>query len=677
MSPRQLIVTADDFGYGVVRDNGILDSFSNGLVTRTTLLVNGRSAESAARKALQAGLPMGLHINVTEGAPLAKPVPKSLVGFNECFIGPSGLADLAQRGLLCSEDLLREVEAQICKFKDLTGYLPVHVDGHNHAHVLEPVATAVAIMMQQYQLREVRVPSELFFQSDFFDALPPGKEEFYRNVSRDAQASYENIFKTRGIRRSSDAFVGMALMGQYLTEQNLVDAVLAVPSTMRSIELMVHPGVCCTGIKDTEEGCWPLGPDEFSQSPERESELTLLKSEQLRQVLENDLQLNLCSVSSDASCLAAMLTSDLAGSRRTTQCIAILTVTTLGTGNLTTARRIASILEQTGCSTLFINVKACKDVNMVLPLLKQAQVTTVIGINAKRVGHLTQPLHENHSYNVLIVTGGTDVNVSMKKGDDSVEDRSLNASFVVESFRKSSAVVSFSPEMAKELREYDRMPQIHIIPQGVDCKNMIRSINESRKISRWSVRKACGLPKTSQVVLLICGLRRVKAPTYLREVWSLVRKLHPLAHLVIVGPSLDQAVYSEIKAWVQETTDSSVVYHSEVPHTSIMQAIQDADVLINSSESEGMSGAILEAMAIGTPVIARAIEGNLRLIKHEYSGLVFHSPSEFVTQVTRILSDHTMEFRKRLIAQAMNFIQRNHGIDVEREAYMELVNNLQ
>lgn len=69
--PVQLIVNADDLGYCIVRDRGIAESFLNGIVTSTSLLVNGHSAVQAIEIGLMYGMPMGIHINLTEGRPIS------------------------------------------------------------------------------------------------------------------------------------------------------------------------------------------------------------------------------------------------------------------------------------------------------------------------------------------------------------------------------------------------------------------------------------------------------------------------------------------------------------------------------------------------------------------------------------------------------------------------------
>ena len=54
-----LIVTADDMGYNVERNEGIVECFLNKAVTNASLMVNGVACEDAAEQALKHGLPTG------------------------------------------------------------------------------------------------------------------------------------------------------------------------------------------------------------------------------------------------------------------------------------------------------------------------------------------------------------------------------------------------------------------------------------------------------------------------------------------------------------------------------------------------------------------------------------------------------------------------------------------
>eukprot|EP00050_Salpingoeca_kvevrii_P001375 m.168768 g.168768 ORF g.168768 m.168768 type:complete len:152 (+) comp10357_c0_seq3:807-1262(+) len=98
--------------------------------------------------------------------------------------------------------------------------------------------------------------------------------------------------------------------------------------------------------------------------------------------------------------------------------------------------------------------------------------------------------------------------------------------------------------------------------------------------------------------------------------------------------------------------------------------LQHAYALLNSSESEGMCATILEAMALGVPVLARAIPGNEALVTHEQTGLLFASPAEFVDNALRLDSS---EFQAKLVAGARDYITRNHLPEQELAAYQEVL----
>jgi len=55
----QLVITADDLGYGIQRDNGIMQCYKSGAVTQGTVLINGSSAKFAIMHAKQLAMPLG------------------------------------------------------------------------------------------------------------------------------------------------------------------------------------------------------------------------------------------------------------------------------------------------------------------------------------------------------------------------------------------------------------------------------------------------------------------------------------------------------------------------------------------------------------------------------------------------------------------------------------------
>lgn len=105
-----VIFNADDFGYGYGVNRGILEAHTKGVVSSTTLVVNGVAVEEAVRMSKDApGLSVGIHVNFTNEA-------ERLFDFE-------------------NETLVRaELRRQFDVFCELMGKKPAHIDSHQHVH---------------------------------------------------------------------------------------------------------------------------------------------------------------------------------------------------------------------------------------------------------------------------------------------------------------------------------------------------------------------------------------------------------------------------------------------------------------------------------------------------------------------------------------------------------------
>lgn len=130
------ILCADDFGISPGVGSGIETLAEANRISATTAIVTlpTWSREGARLSALRARIAIGLHVNLTLGAPLG-PAPD---------LAPSGmlpsLKALVAR-CLCgrapnASEVALEVGRQIDRFADVVGYLPDFIDGHQHVHVL-------------------------------------------------------------------------------------------------------------------------------------------------------------------------------------------------------------------------------------------------------------------------------------------------------------------------------------------------------------------------------------------------------------------------------------------------------------------------------------------------------------------------------------------------------------
>lgn len=286
-----LVVTGDDFGYCPRRNQGIVDCFEAGGISNVSLLVNASAAKDAAELAKRHDIPIGLHANLSEGVPVCQSLQRdsTLINHDGFFLGKMGFRQALQRGQLSMAEVELELRAQVRLFRELTGHLPCHMDGHQHVHVLPEVREVFAQVLSDLCIPYTRVPVEPGLHNCPW--LPSHLHDFYTQVEKDALDSIP-VFTRYGIRWP-DVYLGLTTMGQNMSIPNLKRALThamaaglsAATSTSASAsdepvvtaELMVHPGY----PSQPQEGGCGEGPDDFSQSPDRQQELTVLKDPSL------------------------------------------------------------------------------------------------------------------------------------------------------------------------------------------------------------------------------------------------------------------------------------------------------------------------------------------------------------------------------------------------------------
>ncbi|XP_068215699.1 glycosyltransferase 1 domain-containing protein 1-like [Palaemon carinicauda] len=170
------------------------------------------------------------------------------------------------------------------------------------------------------------------------------------------------------------------------------------------------------------------------------------------------------------------------------------------------------------------------------------------------------------------------------------------------------------------------------------------------------------------LLLLVAGLRPVKDVLFVADSWSQwQQEREGKGCLLILGPVLDAQYAKEVKAHVSRL--HGVLVSDKVDPSDCQEIMRNATAVINTSLSEGMSAAILEAMALGTPVIARDIPGNSAIINHQVNGLLFDSPENFLQQLERLLQEP--ELRHNLVSRATDYLHRYHCAEVERKAFLD------
>lgn len=230
---RFLIVTADDLGHDVERNRGVLEAHREGIVTQASLLANGPAFEDAvARLAEAPKLSIGLHLNLSEGKPLARG-HRTLVGPDGLFLGKEAVRKALRKGAIDPAEIMRETEAQVAKLRD-RGIRTSHLDGHQHVHLYPVAREAVAEAAAACGLTTVRIPEEKLGPGDAVLADRRVRIGEYAKLSLVARG----IYRRHGFSGAT-GFLGMALGGRIAVE-TLKEALSRAKAGWT--ELMTHPG---------------------------------------------------------------------------------------------------------------------------------------------------------------------------------------------------------------------------------------------------------------------------------------------------------------------------------------------------------------------------------------------------------------------------------------------------
>jgi predicted glycoside hydrolase/deacetylase ChbG (UPF0249 family) len=231
---RSLVVTADDVGLHAGMTRGALQAHDRGLVTAVSVVAGGGALEPALEQLRdRPGLDAGVHLTLVGERPLSPPgeVP-SLLGRGGAFL--PHVRDFALRyalGGIAAAEVEAELRRQIERL--LAGGLNlIHLNSHQHLHVLPRVFEVVLRLAGEYRIPFVRIPRE------------PATGR--RISGRALEIAVLNGVGRRARRRlpetvrTTDRTVGVMEAGRLTPER--LDAVIAELADGVS-ELVCHPGV--------------------------------------------------------------------------------------------------------------------------------------------------------------------------------------------------------------------------------------------------------------------------------------------------------------------------------------------------------------------------------------------------------------------------------------------------
>jgi glycosyltransferase involved in cell wall biosynthesis len=176
----------------------------------------------------------------------------------------------------------------------------------------------------------------------------------------------------------------------------------------------------------------------------------------------------------------------------------------------------------------------------------------------------------------------------------------------------------------------------------------MRLVSQSHWTKMHVVR--CGIPldklptpspvsSAGKTIVCVGRLSPEKGQAGLLEAFASLRTKHPEASLVLAGDGPDRSNLGAIAKGL--SIGDAVTFVGRLTEEEALAEIARSDVLVLPSFMEGLPIVLMEAMAIGVPVVASRVAGIPELVEDGKTGLLF-TPSdwdEFGNCMDRLLSD--------------------------------------
>ncbi|MCX5859246.1 MAG: glycosyltransferase family 4 protein [Proteobacteria bacterium] len=194
--------------------------------------------------------------------------------------------------------------------------------------------------------------------------------------------------------------------------------------------------------------------------------------------------------------------------------------------------------------------------------------------------------------------------------------------------RRMDGFLATTDEIVREFQGAGFDPRrIHRIPNGVDTGHFAPVSGAEKKIRRRDL----SLPEEGKIILYSGRISAEKGPHLLLEAWLRLAAEFPDLCLVIIGSgrlqekNIETRMNQLLDAPAAQAFRARVIRKGEV--SDLAPFLQAADLFALPSLQEGLSNALLEAMASGLPVLATRLPGTVEALG-ENGGGVLVNPGE-------------------------------------------------
>lgn len=227
--------------------------------------------------------------------------------------------------------------------------------------------------------------------------------------------------------------------------------------------------------------------------------------------------------------------------------------------------------------------------------------------------------------------------------------------------RNCNAFNIISPEIADELKQLGLdTNKFSYIPNGVTIRELPNHANPTPK-------------KNFRRLIFVGRLAPQKGLKYLLSALSTLKSENYLFHLDIVGSGPDHQMLEEL-AKKQDVNDV-ISFHGNMGHEKVFEHLNDADIFVLPSISEGLSNALLEAMAAGLPCVVTRSGGSERLISSQTGRVADVADTNSLTSCLKEMLDLPLSQLTEMGNTARKNVQDNYSMPIIAQMNLDLFNS--
>ncbi len=231
--------------------------------------------------------------------------------------------------------------------------------------------------------------------------------------------------------------------------------------------------------------------------------------------------------------------------------------------------------------------------------------------------------------------------------------------------KKADVIVSVSDEITRELSSKGIKNNVITIYNGVRIREGKKFKKNFYDMNEVGVRH-------QNIATYVGRLSEEKGVDILLKAWQDVIKHVPQALLVIVGDGPQRIMLQQLAdaSGMMET----VLFTGE--QSDVAAYLQRSDIFVLPSRGEGMSNALLEAMSYGLPCIVSATGGNLKLIRHNETGMTFDSEDHQSLARCMIELFQKEDIAHSIGSRAEDLVKNEFSIGIIANQYLRLYRSL-